>query len=273
MSDYDLFGDYEPEQPATLEEDWPEPEPAPSRRPRPRQIGRGGGGFYNLFAFLFLIATVAVIGVTAMLVQNPTLPLNPFPPPPPQPTPTLFLLEPGSSGGILVLPTQTFAPTSTRVPTTLPRATQSQTTVTATPDMQASPGGLIAQPALTNTASIKPFTLQNDAVTYTKHPDGCSGLWVVGQVFDLDGKPRMGLAVIAKWDGGDGIAWPNYGTPWGVLAYEITIDHKPGELEVEVQLKDFSGQVLSEPIIVRTLSSCEHNVAIANFIQNHVYSP
>ena len=34
MSNYDLFGDYEPEQPATLEEDWPEPEPAPSKPSR-----------------------------------------------------------------------------------------------------------------------------------------------------------------------------------------------------------------------------------------------
>lgn len=273
MSNYDLFGDYEPEQPATLEEDWPEPEPAPPKRPRPRQTGRGGGGLYNFVSFLFLLATIAVVVVTVMLVQNPMLQMNPFPPPPPQPTPTLFLLESGSSGGILVPPTQTISATNTRVPTTLPRATQSQTTVTATADLLANPGGLTAQPAVTNTPSIKPFTLQNDAVTFTKHPDGCNGLWIVGQIFDLEGKPRMGLAVIAKWDGGDGIAWPNYGTPWGVLAYEIKVDNKPLELEVEVQLKDFSGQVLSEPIIVRTLAACNSNVAVANFIQNHVYSP
>lgn len=273
MSNYDLFGDYEPEQPATLEEDWPEPEPEALRSPRSRQAGHGGGSLYNFFSFLFLTATAAVIIVTATLVQNPTSRLNPFPPPPPQPTPTLFLLESGASVGILVPPTPTISPTSTRVPTTLPRVTQSQTTATTTLDAQANPGDLTAQPGVTNTPSIKPFTLQNDAVTYTKHPDGCSGMWIVGQVFDLDGKPRMGLAVIAKWDGGDGIAWPNYGTPWGVLAYEIKVENKPIELEVELQLKDFSGQVLSEPIIVRTLASCEHNVAVANFIQNHVYSP
>lgn len=272
MSNYDLFGDYEPEQPAMLEEDWPEPEPERPKRPRRKRSGRGGGGLYNLIAALFLIATIAVVVLTVMLVQNPTLPLNPFPPPPPQATPTLFLLDPpGASGG--VVPTQTAAPTSTRVPTLLPQLTQSQTTPTATLDGTSNPADLTARPAITNTASIEPFTLQNEAVTYTQHPDGCDSLWIVGQVLDIEQKPLKGLAVIARWNGNSALGWSGYATQWGTSGYEIYINNKPVELEVEVQLLAGTGQPLSEPVVVRTLATCDRNVAIANFIQNHIFSP
>ncbi|MBN1309880.1 MAG: hypothetical protein JXB30_00580 [Anaerolineae bacterium] len=272
MSDYDLFGDYEPEQPATLEEDRLELEPEPSYHPRRKRSG-GGGGFYNFVSVLFLLATVGVCVLAIMLIRNPMLPFNPFPPGAPYPTPTLFVFNRGEDVGNVVPPSQTPEVTSTRVPTTLPRGTQSQETITATLDLSASPGGLTTQPDVTNTVSVEPFTLQNEAVTYTQHTTGCDGLWIVGQVFDLEQQPLKGLAVIARWDGNSALGWSGYATQWGESGYEITINNKPVELEVEIQLLAGTGQPLSEPVVVRTLDTCDRNVAIANFIQNHPFSP
>jgi len=183
------------------------------------------------------------------------------------------MINRGEDVGSLSLPSPTPTTATTRVPTTLPRGTQSEEIITPTLDLSASPGNPVTQPAVTSTLSIEPFTLQNEAVTYTQHTTGCEGLFVVGQVFDLEQKPLKGLAVIARWDGNSSLGWSGYATQWGESGYEITINNKPVELEVEIQLLAGTGQPLSEPIVVRTLDTCDRNVAIANFIQNHPFSP
>jgi hypothetical protein len=61
VSDFDVFGDYEPEQPATLEEERPQRKKEESRQ-RERQPGR----FYNFVSFVFLLATVAVLVVSVL---------------------------------------------------------------------------------------------------------------------------------------------------------------------------------------------------------------
>ncbi|MBN1426880.1 MAG: hypothetical protein JXB07_00760 [Anaerolineae bacterium] len=275
MSNYDLFGDYEPEQPATLEEDRPELEPDRQSSPRPRRKRSGkGGGFYNFVSLLFLAATIGVCILAVLLIQNPMLPFNPFPPVAPYPTPTLFLVNRGENVGSLSLPTSTPTTASTRVPTTLPRGTELPDAATPTLDLlEGTESPTTLQPAATNTISIEPFTLQNEAVTYTQHTSGCSGLWVVGQVFDMEQKPLKGLAVIARWESNSALGWSGYATQWGESGYEITINNKPVEIEVEIQLLAGTGQALSEPVVVRTLDTCDRNVAIANFIQNHPFSP
>lgn len=272
MSNYDLFGDYEPEQPATLEEDKPEPEPQPPRRRPPRRRKKGGGGFYNLLAALFVLATAGICVVTVLLIRNPTLPFNPFPPPSPYPTPTLFLLGGGSSSGNAP-PSPTLVP-ATRVPTTLPRVTQPPQ-VTASATLQLRPTGLTALPGGTNTVSIMPFTIQNEAVTYSQNTNnkGCAWLSIAGQVFDIDGNPLPGLPVRVTGENFDWIAFTGTAPQFGPSGYEVYLNSTPIEAEFLVQLLNTTGEPLSEPVVVRTISSCDGNVAIANFIQNHPFSP
>jgi hypothetical protein len=71
LSDYDLFTTYEPEQPATLEEERP---PAPSRPQGP------GCTIYSVITAVFLLATVGFIIWAVMVVMNPVADYNPFPP-------------------------------------------------------------------------------------------------------------------------------------------------------------------------------------------------
>lgn len=259
MSDYDLFGDYEPERPATLEEEV-------SHQVR-RERRRRGGGVYNFISFLFLAATVGAIVVTVLLIQNPTAPYNPFPPPTPQPTPTLFLV-PGV-GENQFPPVQTPSPAPTEGATPTPHATSTQT-----PTSQPTPTGISQPPGATHTLARYPFTVQDGAVTYTQNPNdrGCDWLGIAGQVLGLDGGAVPGLPISVKGEDFEWIAFSGSATQWGESGFEVELDSTPREAEFEVQLLNTTGLALSEVVIVRTLASCDHNVAIINFVQNHEFA-
>ena len=257
MSDFDLFGDYEPERPATLEEE----KPRPPRRKKPS----GGGGPYRFLAALFLIGTLAIIVFLGIVIQNPDSPINPFPRKTPLPTPTLIQLNGGSSLPI----TPPVTPSAVRLPTTVP-----QVTLTASQAAQASPTGFTPLPGGTLAATVLPFELQNDAVTYRAHPDGCKGLWLIGQVFDINGGPVRGLPVQVTSGGvfQGAVVFTGTAPRWGDSGYELELNSTPVEDQFVVQLLFTTGQPLSEPVVVKTLASCAQNVAVVNFIQNHPFS-
>ncbi len=254
MSDYDLFGDYEPERPATLEEE----KPRPPRRKKP-----SGRKPYNFLAFLFLVGTIGVFVYLVVIIQNPHSSLNPFPPATLIPTPTLIPFE---SQNALPIPAPT-TPTATRFPTTIPREG-------LTPGGPlASPTGVTPLPGGTITVSVMPFALQNEAVTYRKHPDGCKGLWLVGQVFDQTANPLPGLPVQVTGTVFQGaIEFTGSAPRWGTSGYEFELNSTPVEDQFVAQLLNTTGQPLSEPVVVKTLASCEQNVAVVNFVQNHPFS-
>lgn len=260
MSDYDLFGDYEPDQPATLEEERPA-----KRRTRTRR----SGGIYNVIAALFGIATVGMIIFTILVILNPLGPYNPFPPAPPQPPPTLFLLENVAASGELLPPTWTPSPTITAGPTPTRAATP-----TRTPTPQATATGLTPLPGATNTVAVFPFTLQDEAVTYARNTNSedCEWLSIAGQVFDLAGQPIPGLPIQVTGEGFEQIEFSGTAPSFGPSGYEVFLNQTPVEEEFVVRLLNTTGMPLSEPIVVRTLSSCDRNVAIINFVQNHEFS-
>jgi hypothetical protein len=254
VSDYDLFGDYEPERPATLEEE----KPRPPRRKKP-----SGRGPYNFLAVLFLIGALGIIIYIGILIQNPDSPINPFPPATPNPTPTL--IQPGGGGSLPISPPVT--PSAARFPTTVPNVTLTSASA------QLSPTGFTPLPGGTLTVSVLPFTLQNDAVTYRVHPDGCKGLWLIGQVFDSNGGPLPGLPVQVTGSVFQGaIEFTGSAPRWGESGYEFELNNTPVEDQFVAQLLNTTGQPLSEPVVVKTLASCEQNVAVVNFIQNHPFT-
>jgi hypothetical protein len=264
LSDLDVFGDYEPGQPATLEEDrQPAPEkPGRPRKPRP-------GRFYNFVSFLFLLATVGFVAFSLLLIQNPNAPYNPFPPGTPTSTPTLFLLGDAEQGGAVLPPTWTPSPTATGGPSATPRAT-----ATKTPTPHATATGVTQPPGGTNTIAVFPFTLQDEAVTYTENfnEEGCAWLSIAGQVFDLDNNPLSGLPVQVTGENVEQIVFTGTATQFGPSGYEVFLNSTPVEDEFVVRLLNTTGMPLSEPIVVRTLSACDRNVAIVNFVQNHEFT-
>jgi hypothetical protein len=261
VSDYDLFNDYEADQPATLEEERP---------PRaPRQRRRPSGGIYGLVTAFFLLATLGSAILTVALILNPTAPFNPLPPPTPQPTPTLFLLGSGPAEASLLPPTWTPSPSAVPGPTSTRQATP-----TRTPTPQATATGVTPLPGATNTIAVFPFTLQNEAVTYSRNEnsDGCAWLSIAGQVFDLNQGPVRGLPVQVTGEGFQQIEFSGNAPAFGPSGYEVFLNTTPVEAEYVVQLLNTTGMPLSEPIVVRTLSACDRNVAIVNFVQNHEFS-
>jgi hypothetical protein len=267
VSDFDFFGDFEPERPATLEEDKPEP-PKPSRPKKPPKKRKPAPpGLYNAITTGAILGTIAVVVVVVLLIQNPTLPFNPFPPIRPQPTPTLFVLDSGSVEPGVMTP----LPASQR---TLP-APPPGFDLTSTAELPPSPTGLVPIPGSTLELTILPFSLQNNAITYTKNTneDACNWLSIAGQVLDIFGNPLPGLPIEVTGDGFDQIVFTGTAEKFGPSGYEVNLNNKPIEAEFLVQLRGTTGQPLSETVVVKTLDSCEQNVAIANFIQTRELAP
>ncbi len=261
MSHYDLFDDYEPEQPATLEEEKPRHAGRPPRRPRET--------LFNVISLFFVAATIAVCIAAAALVQNPTVPFNPFPPPTPQPTPTLFVL-PGGGGeqtGEVTPQGDGQTPQPTGAAGETPAAN-----VTLTPTLRPSPTGVTPPPLATNTPAAYPYTLQNDTVTKTQYfgSAGCNYMAIAGQVFDVDGNPMIGVPVVVKGDQffEDALVFSGSSPQYGKSGYEVQIGQTPVQGTFTVQLFSDQGLPLSEEVTVKTSNSCDENLIIVNFVQN-----
>jgi len=258
VSDFDLFGDYEPEQPATLEEETPRS----SRRSRSNRDTA-----YNAISLFFVALTIAVCIGAALLIQNPLLPFNPFPPQPPAPTPTLMNLDDQAVGDVEVAPdsgtgADAAAPIETATATLPPPAATSTLAPTAT-------GG--AAPIVpTNTPSAFAFTLQNETLTYIPYTgtEGCDYLAIAGQVFDANGDPLTGIPVIVRGDEFEQLQFSGGDTDYGPSGYEVYLNDSPYEGEFTIKLVSETGFDLSEEVVVRTHDSCDENVVIVNFVQN-----
>ncbi len=260
MSDYDQFSGFGPDQPATLEEE------KPPKSPRKRRQG----GVYDILTGFFVLAAIGAVVLTVLLIQDPASPLNPLPPEPPLPTPTLFVLGGGGQSGDLLPPTWTPSATLETGSSPTPRSTA---TSTGTPPPTAT--GVTPLPGATNTVAVFPFTLQDEAVTYARNAsaEGCAWLSIAGQVFDLNNTPVPGLPIqVTGDDSFSKLVFSGSADAFGPSGYEVQLDTTPKEAEYVVRLLNTTGMPLSEPIVVRTLSSCDRNVAVVNFVQNHEFS-
>jgi len=233
----------------------------PVRRPR-----RRNDGCMNFLALLALLGIFLLGGYIAYIYLNPTSFLNPFPPP--------ALPEP------LVIQTATAAPVD--IPATVvPEPTDSvETEVPAEPTAALAPTNTPQPAAETPTPymSAYPFALQSLPVRFPSsvfHSEaGCNWMGVAGQVFDLSGRPVIGLVVrlggslngrvvdITTLTGGAS-QW------YGESGYEFVIADKPvdSSSSLWIQLYDQGNIPISERIKFDTSSKCEENLVIINFKQ------
>ncbi|MCC6905947.1 MAG: hypothetical protein IT326_08905 [Anaerolineae bacterium] len=264
VSTFDPFDEFSAEQPAMLEEAKPT-----ARKPR----RSGGGGCYNIVALFFLFATAGAAALAAAIALNPAAPYNPFPPGRSvEATPTLFQLSEA---------TDSMAEEGVGGGSTEDEASLQSLDLTATAPMAFNPTGppitpteIPFMPGATSTRAIFPFTLQNDAVTYTENSNerGCQWASIAGQVFDIDGQPLTRLPVQVTGEDFQSVQFTGSATAFGPSGYEVMINENPLVAEFEVRLLSTTGMPLSEPIIVRTLDSCDRNVAIVNFVQNYEFT-
>lgn len=249
MSDFDLFGADDLESFGTLEEEKPPHEPV-----------RASDLIYNALTLFFLAATIAVCLLTVLLVQNPTVPFNPFPPPTPRPTSTLFVLgEATQSSG--EAPSPTAPPTATA--TVLP---------IVTPTIPPTPMGVTPLPLVTHTPAAFPFTLQDGTYAYTQYSgeEGCDYMAIAGQVFDLNGEPLKFIPIQVRDADGffETIVFSGSAPQYGPSGYEVLLNTSPYEAEFTVQLISETARPLSDEIVVRTRDSCAENLIIVNFVQS-----
>jgi hypothetical protein len=252
MSFYDPLDDYGYDEGATLEEE----------SPRERRRRKGGPvGLYNLLSVIFFIGALAAIGATAFVFRSP----EPIALVPPQPTATLIpfpFLTPGAEVPAAAVsptpePTPTIPPTPEPTPTIPPTATNLPN---------------VGNP--TSTPSLFPFTLVNNAITYEANQNeaGCDWSAIAGRVVDVNQDPVEGLPIqVTGPDDFEQLVFSGSSEEFGPGGFEVQLADEPIEAEYRVQLLNTTGQAFSEPIIVRTLNSCERNVAIAVFEQSASY--
>ena len=85
------------------------------------------------------------------------------------------------------------------------------------------------------------------------------------------GEPVAGLAVRVIGEGIDEIRFTGTASAFGAGGYEVFLNGAPLEAQYTVQLLSQTGAPISEAFSVTTQSSCETNVSVVSFVQNHTY--
>ncbi len=228
-------------------------------------------GLYNIVSIIFLILTAAVIVWGVLVAQNPRSAYNVLQPSAPEPTPTIILI-PGINAPLPETPIAA-APGVEM----LPGSADSESQPAAPPTLLPTPTRVdIAPPSVQNTPSILPFTLQDDAVTFVQNGNsqGCAWQSIAGEVRGLQGQALTGLfvSVTANDIDFENIQRTGSEPRFGTAGFEVVLGQTPVAAEYIVRLLNTTGVPLSEPIIVRTLPSCDRNVAILNFVQNREFT-
>jgi len=172
---------------------------------------------------------------------------------------------------------------STPGPTLSP--TRSSTTVE--PSMPSTTNTLTPEETLTISPPQKfPMTLENipEPVVYPQagtpsylinylHPEaGCNWLGVVGQIFDLNGKPVIGkiIEINGKFDGTEilGLGLTGSANYLGPGGYEIKLADAPksSTSPLRIQVFNSEGTPLSDPLSFSTYNDCNKNLIIINFL-------
>ncbi len=271
-----------------IDEEEPYIPPVGTRRRRPSVPGEPrefapptGRGYAcaDVITAIFLLLTVLSVSATILLLANPRSPLNPFPAP--TYPPILVLASPLPTD----TPTLTFTPEPATPTVATPTPSPSPTlTPTATPTVTNTPlvAGVVA-PTVTVTAqavtqpqyTLSPFPFTVKPIRYVANttPEGCDWQSIAGTVSDLSNQPIKGLAVRVSGSNGnvDEIDYSGTKPRFGESGFEIFLGVKPREDQYTIQLLGRTGAPISDAISIETKASCDQNVVIVNFVQNHAY--
>lgn len=255
----------------------------------------GCGVVFNLLAAFFLLLSCLSIGAAAALFANPQL--NPIAElrPPTQladvGVPTLAALPFQTATLTPVLPTlppewtATHTPTVTNTPpaSNTPTATATRTpltpipptrTFTPTPTLTRTPSPTGPTPTFTNTKSQFRFTVQPGSPAWVPNlanSNGCNWFGVSGRVFDTQNREVVGLSVRVEGGGIVVDALTGSQPKYGPSGWEVPLGNAPQATTntYRVQLRESTGQALSEAVVLQTFNDCNRNQILINFVQNH----
>lgn len=160
----------------------------------------------------------------------------------------------------LTFPPPTPTPTPTRTPTPTPTPTETYT-----------PG---PPPTPTVTQSPYPFTKSDDSPLYVRNfanDAGCNWLGLAGEVLDLNRSPvAAGSYRVHVWDSGIEARLTVGSAPaYGPSGWEQFVLDAPAVRDYNVQLESPNGTPVSEVYHVQTRASCNQNLLLFHFVQNH----
>lgn len=226
----------------------------------------------NVFTGLILLITIAIISLQITIFLNPKVSFNPFPP---YELPEALVIQYPTQIATqeVVVPTSTpeivFEPTETITPS----ATSTEIFIDGTPIAEETP----LEPTETPFSGYYAFALRNDINAIESsliRPNyGCDWVGVAGQVFDLQGRPVVGVRV---WLRGtyenkriNFYSLTMESSPYGPSGFEFRLGDKPLNTtgQLSIQLLDQAGIPISERIYFDTFEDCEKNLILINFKQ------
>jgi len=224
--------------------------PSMAKRKRKPRIGITG-------AILLMIVILLVL-LGALDILPPLFRAAPVVHPTETPTPSLTVTSPTPA-------TLTHTPRPSQTPSPLPTATA---TLTATPS-----------PSATSTPTKKPmpFVMRGTPQALTHrlfHPQyACEDyLFIGGQVWDLQDAPITGLVVhLSGSYGGASVdldAETGTAPIYGLSGYEFAlINQQIAEDQLFIELRNSTGEPLSEPTFLTISPECDSNLIIVNYKQ------
>lgn len=167
--------------------------------------------------------------------------------------------------------------TNTRRPTAEPSITPTfppptlTPTPTNTPTSTPTPG---PSPTATNTRSAYQFTRDPISPQYIMNfanAAGCNWMGIAGLVYDTQGNPVAGGQYrVHVWGSGIDERPPVGDAPaYGPSGWEQFLFNAPTIRDYNVQLETISGSAVSEVYSVQSRASCNQNLILFDFIQNH----
>lgn len=226
----------------------------------------------NVLTGLILLVTIAIISLQITIFLNPNVIFNPFPP---YKLPEALVIQYPTQGTIQ----EVFVPSLTPVPilqpteTIAPTITPTEIFIDGTPVAEETP----LDPTETPFSGYFAFALQNDINAIESsliRPNyGCDWVGVAGQVFDLQGRPVVGVRVWLRGTYDNNrinlYSLTMESSPYGPSGFEFRLGDEPLNTkgQLSIQLLDQAGIPISERIYFDTFEDCQKNLILINFKQ------
>lgn len=167
--------------------------------------------------------------------------------------------------------------TNTRRPTAEPSITVTFPPATNTPTITPSPTATETPgppPTGTVTRAPYPFTKSDTSPMYLQNfanNAGCDWMGIAGEVLDLQRNPvGAGQYRVHVWGSGiDERVFAGDAPAYGPSGYEQFLFNAPVIRDYNVQLETNNGSAVSQVYSVQSRASCNQNLLIVNFVQNH----
>ena len=227
----------------------------------------------NLLTVFFLLASVLLAAYFGYTFVNPNHALNPLAPPaqaaddqPLEITPT----DPPAENAAAV-PTQ---PAETETLPANPAATPTSEPAATLPSFPTATSVVINTLAPTLTADPLKFAAQDGTPAYLPYSGGCTGLYVAGNITDVNDNPVMLMTVRASGTlGGEDIlieALSGSNSNYTVSGWEIKLSESliasTGTITIALY-KQGGWEPISEEVMIDTFNDCSQNLIVVNFVQ------